>query len=632
MKRILLFAAAALLCVQPGLWTASAQEREEAEPSAPQPSPATADAGSASPSEALYQTRCSACHAVGAERVPTREQFRTMSPQAIVAAMKVGPMKDQADGLAEPQMIALAELLAGVSMEESPDTLRPNPCAQPAGPLDLAKPTWNGWGRTLENDRFHPEPGLKAKDVPRLKLKWAFAYPLNGRQANAQPTVVGDRLFATSQAGIVYSLNAKTGCTYWEHSAERGVRTSVSIGPAPASTGAKHAAYFGDEGAWVYSVDAETGRELWKTRVEEHRFSRITGSPILHGQRLYVPVSSYEEIAGYVNDYVCCTFRGSIVALDIATGAVVWKSYSVDEEPRAFTINKVGNPMYGPAGSAIWSAPTLDLARGLLYAATGNSYTDIPAPKSDAVIAFDLATGVHRWATQLMPGDNYLMRCGRNPGPNCPSATGPDYDFGASPILHTTAGGKQLLLIGQKSGMVYALDPQSGERIWERRVGKGSALGGIEFGMAADGSKLYAAVADHATRDGRPGLTALDAATGKILWHTPGPQIEGCERQEGEFRHICSPAQSAAVTAIPGIVFSGALNGHLRGYSSEDGRILWDFDTRVRFTPLNAAVVYGGVIDGGGTTVVGGVVYANSGYGKNRRSGNVLLAFTVDGK
>jgi polyvinyl alcohol dehydrogenase (cytochrome) len=383
----------------------------------------------------------------------------------------------------------------------------------------------------------------------------------------------------------------------------------------------------------VHAVDAATGAPLWKTQIETHPVSRVTGAPVLYQGRLYVPLSSVEEGAGRNDKYECCTFRGSLVALDASTGKIIWKSHSIPEPLRPYKKSSAGTQMYGPAGGAIWSAPTIDPKRKVIYAATGDSYTDVETKGADAIIAFDLESGKIKWINQVTPNDNFLVGCnGPNPPANCPQPLGPDFDFGSSPILRTLGNGKQVILAGQKSGIIYALDPDNGGKIlWKVQLGHGATLGGIQWGPAADQQTVYVAVSDvNAPIDKRrPGITALRISTGEQVWHTPAPMSD-C-RQEGR---ACSNAQSAAVTLIPGVVFSGSIDGHLRAYSVKDGIIIWDFNTAANtYETVNGLKVKGGALNATGPVIVNGTLYVNSGYGGiPGQSGNVLLAFTVDGK
>lgn len=579
----------------------------------------------------LYQQRCAVCHDNPQDRTPPKSILAKRAPDEIVASLTTGSMKTQASGLKESEIRALAVYLTGRQPGGLIDPGEiPNRCQAPGGPINLKAPRWNGWGYDSDNTRYQPNPGLKPEDVPRLKVKWAFAYPTT--QAMGQPTIIGNRLYVTTNSGQVICLNAQTGCAYWAINVGATVRTAITVGPAPAGGKAKFIAYFGDVRAYVYAVDAETGKELWRLKADDHPVARITGSPVLHRNRLYVPVSSVEEVTGRSDKYECCKFRGSMLAVDAYTGKLIWKTYSIADEPKPYRKNAAGTQLYGPAGAAIWSAPTLDLKRGVLYAGTGNSYTDAPTGGPDAIIAFDLRTGKIRWINQVLPNDNFLVNC-RQPGVgNCPKDAGPDFDFGSSPILRKLPNGKEVLLAGQKSGILFALDPDNqGKKLWEVKLGSGTALGGIEWGFAADASVAYVPVADpFGAPDARkPGITAVKIATGEKLWHTPAPEAKcawGAQR--------CTNAQSAAATLIPGVVFSGTADGHMRAYATSDGKIIWDFDTAAApYNAVNGKQAKGGTIDAGGATIANGMLYLNSGYGVIiGMPGNALLAFSVDGK
>ncbi|HUI58822.1 MAG TPA: PQQ-binding-like beta-propeller repeat protein, partial [Steroidobacteraceae bacterium] len=487
---------------------------------------------------------------------------------------------------------------------------------------------WNGWGGALDNSRYQPEPGLVAADVPRLKVKWAFGY--RATHIYGQPTIVGGRVYVTSSTGRVYSLDARTGCTYWTFDAAAAVRTAISIVKIQGDPASTVAAVFGDDSALVYALNADNGTLLWKSRLDRHPDARITGAPAFYGQRLYVPVSSLEELSAAAPGYECCKFRGSVAALDIHQGKVIWQAYTIDQKPKPYRKTVNGTQLYGPAGGAIWSAPTLDPERNLLYVGTGNSYTDVPTERTDSILALDMGTGAFRWVNQLRAKDNYIVGCDapeRAGKDRCPQTLGPDVDFGASPILRTLPDGRQVLLTGEKSGRVYGLDPQSGGLLWTAQVGVGSSLGGIEWGGAADANQLYVAVSDAAATTARPGgLIALRIDDGKQVWRTDPPAAV-CSWGTRN----CIGAQSQAVSAIPGAVFSGSQDGHLRAYASANGRVIWDFDTAQAFATVNGIAGVGGSLDNGGATVADGMVYVNSGYGRIiGQPGNLLLAFAPD--
>jgi polyvinyl alcohol dehydrogenase (cytochrome) len=385
----------------------------------------------------------------------------------------------------------------------------------------------------------------------------------------------------------------------------------------------------------VHAIDALTGSQLWQSQVDPHPAARVTGAPVLYRGRLYVALASREEGAPLSATYECCSFRGSLSALDPATGKLIWRSFAIAEPPKPVGRSAVGVQLFGPAGAAIWSAPTIDPKRGLIYVGTGNSYTTVPTDRSDAIVAFDLDSGAVRWSMQATPRDNFLVNCfpGQLPAgiASCPKPLGPDFDFGSSPILRTLPDGRSVLLAGQKSGVIFALDPDNGGRIlWQVKLGQGSPLGGIEWGPAADAENVYVAISDVIPfPEKRLGsLTALRIATGERLWQKVASDSPTCWGGTG-----CSGAQSAAVSVIPGVVFSGAQDGHLRAYATNDGTVVWDVDTAKQFATVNGVPANGGSLDVGGPVIANGMLFTNSGYGRFRgQPGNALLAFSVDGR
>jgi polyvinyl alcohol dehydrogenase (cytochrome) len=575
---------------------------------------------------ALYQARCSACHDNNSaeERAPKREQIAARKPEAIVGAMFDGAMIAQASGLTLDEGRAIARFITGREFSAVSEVSM-GKCEATGKRISFAPGDWNGWSVEPDNSRYQAKPGLSAADVPRLRVKWAFGFPGDSR-AFAQPAVVGGRVFVGSAGGKVFSLDASTGCTYWSFKADGAVRTAIII--ARLKTGGRYMAYFGDLRGTAYAVDASSGALIWKVNLDNHPYARITGSPIFYEGRLLVPMASFEEASGIAPGYECCTFRGSLASLDAETGRQLWKSYTVLDPPKPFKKNKNGGQMYGPAGAGVWSAPTIDAKRKLVYVATGDSYTDVELNTSDAILAFRIDNGSLVWVSQVTAHDNFIVAC-PDRSPNCPVVLGPDYDFGSSPILRTISSGKQIIVAAQKSGVVWGLDPdQKGKVLWNTKIGAGSVQGGVEWGHSADDENTYAAVSDvSAGADARPGISALKLATGEKIWSTPAPKVT-CATPAA-----CSPSQSAAVSVIPGAVFSGALNGHFRAYSTKTGEIIWDFDTVRPFDTVNQVPGKGGSINGAGPAIANGMVFTNSGYGSGRQlDGNVLLAFSVDGK
>jgi len=575
-----------------------------------------------------------------------------MSPQSIVRALETGSMRAIVGAELTPsERESIAEYLTGKSLrtENVESEKNKGTCPKPALPFSVkpGAPEWNGWGGGSSNRRFQSTrlAGLSAVDVPHLKLKWAFGFE-GASLAYSQPTIIGNRVFVGSENGKVFALDAASGCTQWSFQADAGVRTAIILGRIMGETSA-HAAYFGDQGGEVYALDAANGRLLWKTHADSHPLAKITGALQLYGDRVYVPVSSLEEVAALNPGYECCRFRGSVLALDASTGAVDWKTYLIPDLPHPTRKSTAGTQLWGPSGAAVWSSPTLDRKGEVLYVGTGDSYSDPPADTSDAIVALRMDSGKILWVKQLTKGDASNVAClQHDPGirANCPEADGPDFDFGSSPILASLPDGRSVLVVAQKSGLVYALDPErGGELLWQVRVAEGGSYGGVQWGPASDDENLYVAVSDaaisqSATLKGgtiqrektlRPdkggGLFALRLSNGEKVWYAPPLSCLN--------RANCSPAQSSAVSVIPGVIFSGSLDGHLRAYSTGDGRILWDFDTVQDFTTVNGVAARGGALDGPGPTVAGGILYTNSGYARfGGMPGNVLLAFSVDGK
>lgn len=580
--------------------------------------------------EAVYQQRCAACHDSGSPRVPPRDELKKLSVTRILRAMDFGVMNNVATKLRQEEREAVANYLGIPGGNGLPPAAAY--CADRAVKLTgNGKTEWNGWSPASNNTRFQPadRAGLTLDRVSRLKLKWAYGFD-GDIIAFSQPTFLDGHLFLGSASGLVQALSAESGCVKWIFQATGPVRSAILAVPL----GDKHALLFGDSIGWFYSVEAETGKLLWKRRPEPHEATRLTGAPLAYQGTVFVPVASWEESRTTNPEYPCCSFRGSVVALRIKDGSQVWKTYMIAEKAK-----QTGKNQWGPSGAGVWSAPTLDAKRGVLYVTTGDNYSAPATPLSDAILALQLTTGRIVWSRQTTPGDVWNTLC--NSRGDCP---GPDHDYGSSVILEKIDNGRDVLLAGQKSGIVYALDPdRKGEILWQARVGQGGTAGGVQWGMASDGFQVYAATSDVVRNlppsdalDPRPslsdpkaggGLTALRIATGEKTWFAP-PIVCGPAAKPG-----CSPAQSQAVTAIPGVVFSGSLDGHLRAYSAEEGKILWDFDTVRDYQTVNDVRASGGSLNGPGAVVAGGMLFINSGYARlGSIPGNVLLAFSVDGK
>ncbi len=568
---------------------------------------------------ALFQTHCERCHNAGnSVNAPLPETLRQMPWRAILAALETGKMKGIGDTLTAAERDAVAKYLGTAVSVEMPPSAK---CSAPAGRRTGAE--WNGWADAA-NTRFQParQAGLTGQTTPRLRVKWAFGFP-GVTTAFGMPAVSGGRLFIGAADGTVYSLDSATGCVYWTYAAAAGVRVSPVLGNG--------SVYFGDLRGNVYALNADSGALVWKTRADAHPMAVITGSPKLEAGRLYVPVSGRDESIAATNPaYECCTFRGSIVALDARTGARIWQAYTIRETAKPVGQNKAGAKTWGPSGSAVWSSPTLDVRKKVIYAATGVNYSNPATDTSDAIMAFDIDSGRLLWTRQFTEGDGYNFACTGQDKTNCPREPFIDADFGNSGILQSVGGGKRVLVLSDKAGMVYGVDPdREGQLVWKQKIAAGGVNGGTMWGGAADRQGVvYVGVSDFTA--GKPdvggGLVAMRMATGEKLWMTPAPK-PGCAAVPG-----CSAAQPAPVSLIPGVAFLGSWDGHIRAYETKSGTIIWDFDTVQDFQTVNGVKARGGSINSMGPTIAGGILYITSGYSGNAMPGNVLLAFSVDGK
>jgi polyvinyl alcohol dehydrogenase (cytochrome) len=575
------------------------------------------------PGAPLYLQYCAICHEGQVPKAPAKLWLGMMPVDQVHASLTTGVMTQQAAALSDAQRIQIAEYLTGDTLADAkPAVLAPS-CRGAAAEFDAsAAPRIASWGFDLGNSRAIPGEvaRLAPRDVPRLELAWALRFP-GALRARSQPTAAFGAIYVGSHDGTVYALDAKSGCVRWRQRVSAEVRTPVVI-----AGGAQPLAYFGDILGRVHAVDAFTGAPRWTVRADDHPNTTITGAPVLYAGRLYVPVSSLEVTSAADPKYECCSFRGAVLALDAASGATIWKRYVIDEEPRETGRSRLGTRQLAPSGAPVWNAPSIDPERGVLYVGTGENYSSPANERSDAVIALELATGKLLWTWQAQPGDAWNVGC-MIPNDSCPKEKGPDFDLAAGTTLY-----RDRILLGLKTGEALSLSADGkGEVAWRTRVGRGGIQGGVHWGTAREGDVLFVPINDQAdARDGkvygdvpRPGLYALDARTGKLLWASPAPEACGG-------REFCDPGISAAITAIPGVVFAGHLDGTLRAYDAKTGAVLWEYDTTQQVATVSGEPSFGGSIGGAGPIVSDGMVYVNSGYGLYYHlPGGTLFAFRV---
>lgn len=593
------------------------------------------------PGAALYGKHCVSCHNGTVPKAPQTMWLEMMSPMAILKSLNQGVMQTQATALSPTQRIDVAQYLTQRRIDESEKVARAPLCNGGETTFDATRPAIRaGWGHDTARFVTAEDAGFSAADIPALELKWAFAYP-GALRARSQPAIGHGAVYTGSQDGHVYAFDLRSGCERWSYDAGAEVRTGVVL--IDGLVGSRPLAIFGDILARLHAVDARTGELVWSRKMDDHPSATLTGTPAFFEGRLYVPVSSLEVTPAADPAYPCCSFRGKVVAVDALSGKDIWTHHTIAQPPVRIGETRSGAAILSPSGAPVWSSPAIDAIKRVIYFGTGENYSTPADDNSDAIIAVNLDTGKRLWQRQSTAGDAWNVACMMQNNPNCPPEDGPDFDHGASMILSTvpttipttvptTGGGRRTLLAGHKNGTIFGLDPDAqGEVLWSVRVGRGSIQGGVHFGMAASAETLYAPINDmNDTHNGdvldagaaRPGIHAVDIATGKVRWSHV--QANVCPDQMS----FCDPGISAPVTAIPGAVFAGHLDGFVRAYAEAGGKLLWEFDTKTPVTAVNGMVAKGGGISGAGPAVGDGYVVINSGYGLYFHApGNALMVF-----
>ncbi len=569
----------------------------------------------------LFESTCAACHTTntGVKSTPSTRILSAMTARTVYSALTTGKMKLQAVSLSDNQIKAISQFITNQALVE---TVIPKEAftkfSLPKKPAILS-----GWGGNLEGTGFQKSTSITKENVGALKVKWVFGFP-DGTQVRSKPAIIGDWLIVGTQFGEVYAIHKNTGKIGWIYRATSAIRGGIAIDQS--STGVR--VYFADYSTNVYALSV-AGKEIWKVRTGIHPQSGNTGTVAVYNNTVFVPLTSYEVASARDPNYACCTSSGELVALNATNGQIKWRHRVIAEEPKEAGKKTNGQPFYGPSGAIVWCSPTIDTKRNLIYIGTGENYTNPATNTSDAIQAIDITTGKLKWNFQGTSHDTWNGGCPGNP--NCPDKEGPDLDFGMAPLLVKKEDGQDILVVGQKSGVVHALEPATGKVIWQKRVGKGGLLGGIHWGMATDGKRVYVANADNvyainkqdSTLKPSPGIYALNLTNGEIVWKNPTPPAKGRSTE----------ANSAAPLVSSDLVFAGALDGFIRAYHVENGVVLWEFDTVKSFTTSNGIAGKGGSLDGSSPTIIDNMLFVNSGYGIfGEIPGNVLIAFELEKK
>jgi polyvinyl alcohol dehydrogenase (cytochrome) len=594
----------------------------------------TPEEDAAHPGRAVYDKACGACHNnPESTRAPALGSIRLMRKPSVEYAITVGYMRTQAKGLTADERTQLLDWLA-LGQPDSSAWVQQAKCKGAAARIDASAtsvaPTW---GVNLSNTRMQTAEaaGLTKEDFANLELAWAAAFPQTPTM-RSQPVVVGTTVYVVaSDAGRMYALDASSGCAKWQYESPVPLRSSISYGEI--SKG-KPVIVAGDATGFVVAVDALNGKQVWRSDVRLHEANRITGTPVIHKGRVYAPLSATEINHAVDESYECCKAQGAVIAIDLKTGKKIWTGRTMVEATQTQK-SRVGTQMWGPSGAPIWNTPAIDEKRNVLYVGTGEQNSIPFVDTTDAIVAFDLDTGERKWVFQATERDLWHYACPR--GANCFGAdqgVTRDVDFGGSVAIGKRADGRDVVLAGQKSGDIWALDPDSnGKLIWNIRLSRGGANGGVHWGIATDGKRVFAPMNDNSQpTEELPlagvALHALDVETGKVLWTAKGEgdcsgdrkdRYAGCDRRFGF---------SPAPLIIDGAVLQGSVDGILRVFDGETGAELWRYDTMRKFDTVNGVPGNGGSIDSSPYVAANGMLYVVSGYARFGESpGNVLLAF-----
>lgn len=585
------------------------------------------------PGQAVYQQHCAICHDnPGNTNAPEFSSLTQMTSGVVNAALTSGKMKAQGDLLTLQERSNLVGFLT--TEAEGDDWIANHMCSADKRTVAFGDVKVRGFGFDLHNSRFltSEQTGIDKSDFKNMELAWTFAFPgVTGMRS--QPAIVGDTLFMpVAENAKVYAINiAGEPCLQWVYQSESILRSGAAFGEL--SNGKKIIAA-NDYGGAVHVIDATNGKLLWKKQLGQFELSLGTGTPAIYKDVVYVPVSQNEIMHGAIETYVCCKTHGMVVALNANTGERIWEAHTM-EAATPQRDRGDGQMLWGPSGAPIWNSPAIDVKRNVLYVGTGEA-TSAPAhPNTDAMLAIDLKDGKVKWSMQATANDIYLAGCRRG-GLNCESEENTvyrDVDFGASLILAERPDGSDLVLGGQKSGTVWALNPENGDVIWQQQIGLGSAGGGIHWGVAYDGKRVYAPINRaypnrNQTGPDTPGLYALDIETGKRVWNVVAEP--NCEGERGKRISRCASriGYSGAPTVIGDVVITGANDGMLRAFDSETGELLFEFDSAREFDSINGVSARGGSIDNATIVANNGLLLVSSGYALfGEIPGNVLMAF-----
>ncbi len=593
----------------------------------------------------LYEQHCDACHSLPEAKAPQLATLKRMPFSRIARSLEFGVMMQQSAHLSSDDRYAIAKYLSSANTQARDEWIGGQMCADDT-PVSVSAGPEDNWGFGSGNRRsIESGASIAPGNVDDLELSWVFAVP-GATEMRSQPVAADGVLFVATSNGNVFALDQASGCIRWRFAANSAVRSSLNL---DTTSDGKPTLFFADDLGTVYAVNANNGRMRWSSSQRWFAVSVISGSLAFHDDVLFVPVSTFETALAGVDAYPCCRSHGGVAAINAVNGELLW-TYETTPQATKVGTTSAGTDTWGPSGAAVWTTPAIDPERGRIYIGTGQNLSPPATHNSDSVIALDMATGEEVWVFQALAGDIWNVAChlGRA---NCPDPAGPDFDFGGGITLARDANGRDIIVAGQKSGQVHALDPdRSGAVIWQRRLSQGTSNGGIHWGVAASDDTVWVTVADPPRqRDGyvpRPGVHALDLATGAVRWSrlvergcafdpAAAPRIGLVAMQDAAPDDLwpeCSfyYGHSAAPLHANGVVYAGALDGRLRLFDAASGEILRVIETSREFAAGNGVPGHGGAIDLSGVVVDGARLFVYSGYGMfGQMPGNVLLAWEL---
>jgi polyvinyl alcohol dehydrogenase (cytochrome) len=582
------------------------------------------------PGEAVYKQYCASCKGLpGGTSSPTRETLARMSSGQISNALITGKMIAQAGPLSSQQVSYVSDYLSDAAAVDDTWLAAMRCPANRRTPRLDTQPTVSTFGFDIRNRRnlSYAQAGLKAADLSNLEIAWVIGFP-DAVTMRSQAAVVGNSIFVpvgeSKNRVFAFDISDKAKpCLQWVFEGERTIRTSAGYG---VRKDGRRVIMVGDMGAYIHMIDATNGKELWSSHMGLFPGSISTATPVLVGDKVIAPSSQYEIMMAAQPNYECCKTHGGVVALDAMTGKRVWEGHTM-ENAKPIRDRGDGKMLWGPAGAPVWNSPSIDVKRNRLYVGTGEANSDTAHKNTDALMSFDLTTGKILWSHQATADDVFNVGCGPTGGGlNCSKNTVfRDVDFGASTILATKPDGKDIVVAGQKSGTVWAMNPDDGSVVWRTHIGTGGPNTHVYAPISYPGRTIPG---QEVPADLRPGLYAVNLQDGTIDWKFEVKP--DCTDQRKKFVPRCGSlfGLSGAPTVIGDHIVTGGLDGRVYVVERKTGKLVSQWDTARDFDTLNGVKGNGASVDNASIIAANGLLIMNSGYGLfGQGAGNVMIGY-----